>query len=201
MIQKHSDSESNTTVWTVERTGQLLGKSFPVWRRKLFFYKYLSAVDFHPRPHRARPGMRIRVNIDPSVDPIAFPWMAPDDNGVRWPEESGPCPPTPRSECGGDRDGGSKPDRSPYYEAGPRTSEDNQGVIVRDVEDGRVQGQDFYIAALVNDVYIAVGNQVTKVPRLKPHPLNGVHHIGALSKNCVAELLSPSGVATHHVEY
>lgn len=47
--------------------------------------------------------------------PNHVPMDGPQGEWSALAEESVPCPPTPRSECGGDRDGGSRPDRSSYY--------------------------------------------------------------------------------------
>src|ERR1700722_19737519 len=158
-------------------------------------------MDLHSRSDRTSPGMRIRVNVDPSVDPTALPRMSADDDGMGWPEERRSRPPTPCPEGGRDRDRRSKSDGSANYKARPRTSEDHHRVIVRDIEYRRIQRQDFKVATGINHVDVAIRNQISVVPRLTPHPLHRIHHLRALIKNSVAKLLGPCRIMSHHVEH
>jgi hypothetical protein len=71
--------------------------------------------------------------------PYIFPRKPAEDDGVRWLAERWPSPPAPFPERGGDGYSRPEADGGADHKAGPRTSEDDDGVIVRYVEHRRVQ--------------------------------------------------------------
>src|ERR1039458_1826862 len=144
--------------------------------------------------------MRIGMDVGSMVDVGACPWAMVDEQGVVAPAEA--CAEPPEAPEGyAEGYGGTEADGATDEEAGSRRAKDDEGVVDGDIVEVRIIGLDFDVTALVDDVDIGVGGEIAVAVRLAAQALDGVHHVGALDENRVAELAGPVGIAGHHVEY
>jgi hypothetical protein len=144
-------------------------------------------------------GTGVRVNIDSAVGIGSGPGVVVDEDGVSSPAEACGVP-AEAAERGSDGDDGAEADRCADDQAGTRSVEDDAGVIDGNVIGGRIDGLDFDVAAVVDDIIVCVGLEVAVAPGLLTEALDSIHDVGSLVEDGVAESAGPLGVVCHRVE-
>ena len=145
-------------------------------------------------------GVGVGMDVGAAILVGASPGAVVDEDRVRAPAEA--CAePSEAAEGDAEGDGGAEADGSADEEAAARRAEDDEGIVDGDVVEVGVEGLDFDVAALVDDVDVGVGLEVAVAQGLAAEALDGVHDVGALGEDGVAELAGPVGVAGHHVEH
>src|ERR1700722_3181575 len=145
-------------------------------------------------------GMGVGVNVDAAIDVGPAPWTGVDGDGVAAPTEACPIP-AEAAEWRSDGDGRAEVDGAANEESWARREEDDARAIDGDIVEGRVDGLDFDVAVVVDDVVVGVGGEVAVASGRAAHALYGVHYIGLLVEDGVAERAGPLGITRHHVEH
>ena len=101
----------------------------------------------------ANVGMGVGVNVDAAIDIGSGPGTVIDEDGVSAPAEACAIP-AEAAECRSDGDDWAEADGSPDEEAGARSVEDDAGVIDGDLVEGWIDGLDFNVAAVIDDVIV-----------------------------------------------
>src|SRR5579864_648019 len=92
---------------------------------------------FHNTWSRCKTMDRIGVDIDRSIVPIALPMRVIDEHGMGSPIKSAVSP-SPRAEVCPYRDMEAPSDPTSDEEAGPWPCVDNEGIVVRHINDRRI---------------------------------------------------------------
>ncbi len=139
------------------------------------------------------------MDVDGPVVICAGPGAMVDEDGVASPAESG-AEPTVDTEGWSDDDRRAEADSRSDNEAGPRRVEDNGGAIDRNVYVSGINGLNFNVATVVDDVVVGCGGEIAVVVGGLALALDGVHNVISLNEDGVAEVAGPLWVARHHIE-
>src|ERR1700734_1953244 len=131
-------------------------------------------------------GSRIGMNIDSAVSPSAAPGGSTDNDGVRTPSKSRPCP-AKGHERRPDKYAGGEMDRETNYNPGSRRGENDRRAIDRNVEVGWIYRNNLDISARIDHVSVGGRSQIAVAICLLPHSLDSVHHVGSLREHRIAQ--------------
>jgi hypothetical protein len=159
----------------------------------------LAGVRLYAGPTRVDVRMGVRVYVDSAIGIGSGPGVVVDEDGVSSPAEACAVP-AEAAERRSDGDDGTEADGSSDDEARTRSVEDDAGIVDRDVVEGGIEGLDFDVAAVVDDVVVGVGLEIAVAPGLLTEALDCIHDVGSLAEDGVAESAGPLGVACHYLE-
>jgi hypothetical protein len=157
-------------------------------------------VTFYTRAGGANVGMLVGVDVDGAVVEGAAPRTMVDEDGVTAPTEASTIP-TEDSKGGADGNGWSEADCGADNESTPRCEEDDRGAVDGNVVVGWVDGLNLNIAAVVDDVVVGARGEIAVVVCGSALTLDGVHDVGTLIEDCVAEGTGPLRIARHAIEH
>jgi len=160
-----------------------------------------SFVRMHLRawPCMMDEGVGVGMDVYAAIIEGAAPRTMVDENGVASPAKACTAPAKDAKRRADDY-GGPEADGSSDDEAGTWSVEDDRRIVDGDVVVGGVDGLDLEVAAIVDDVVVGVRGEVAIVVRGLALTLDGVHDVGALAEDGVAEGTGPLRIAGHHVE-
>ncbi len=113
----------------------------------------------HARSHAWYPGMRVRLNVVAPIQPDAIPWRFIQDDRVCAPCKIG-MRPSPWEKTHSYYDGRIPADRAADYKAGARWCKYDKRIIGGNVDVSRIDGQDFNIAAGIDDGTVRIRSQI-----------------------------------------
>src|ERR1035441_900831 len=100
--------------------------------------------------------MRVGMHVGAAGDLGAPPGRVVDEERVRAPAEAG-AEPAEASEGDAEGDRGTEADCSTDEEAGARRPEDDERIVDRDVKEVGVEGLDFDVSTLIDDIDVGGG--------------------------------------------
>ena len=105
------------------------------------------------------------MNIASAISPSAAPGGSADDNGVRTPSKSRPCP-AKGNERRPDKYAGGEMDRETNHNPGSRRGKNDRRAIDGNVEEGRIHRKNLDISPRIDHVIVGVRPQITVAIRL-----------------------------------
>jgi len=142
---------------------------------------------------------RIRVHVLAAVNPGAIPRAIVDDHNVIAPAQVRVSP-SPGTEVCADGDAESQTDRAANHKAGPRGEIDDARIVSGDDYKRWIGGLNFDVTRRAGDDDLSVGTEIAEIFGFLAHALDGVHHLGTLREDGVAEVVRPVGIGGHLVE-